>query len=96
MVDVSSSLHPAFKYRKGMLSWKVFHRGKGAKDPPMWYSDWRSVPEHKRYGEGKSGTKETLKLVSSMFHDIYTVHNNMKATDDKAKKADDSKDPTID
>ena len=77
LVDISPELDPSFKYRKGMTAWKVFHRGKGARDPPVWYSDWRTVPDYKRYREGgKDGTKEIGKLVSSMFHNIYTVRNN--------------------
>jgi hypothetical protein len=72
LVDVSKEVSPHLRYRKGMTFWKVFHRGKGSRDPPVWYSDWQSVPENKRH----SGNKDSAKLVESMFSGVYTRDNN--------------------
>jgi 16S rRNA C967 or C1407 C5-methylase (RsmB/RsmF family) len=74
LVDVSKEISPYLRYRKGMVAWKVFHRGKGGRDPPVWYSDWRSVPDHKKH----SGNKDSAKLIESMFSDVYTKANNVK------------------
>lgn len=31
LVDISKELSPNLKYRQGLTSWKVFHKGKGSK-----------------------------------------------------------------
>ncbi len=73
LVDISKEVSSHLRYRKGLTAWKVFHRGKGSRDPPVWYSDWRSVPDHKKH----SGNKDSAKLVESMFSDVYTRLNTM-------------------
>ena len=73
LVDVSKEVSPFLKYRKGMIAWKVFHRGKGNQHPAVWYSDWRSVPSDKTH----SGNKDSSRLLETMFSDIYTRRNNM-------------------
>lgn len=65
LVDVSKEVSPDLKYRKGLLNWKVFHKGKGKRIEPMWYLTYSSVHEHKR-----KYVKET------MFTDTYTMFNN--------------------
>jgi multisite-specific tRNA:(cytosine-C5)-methyltransferase len=79
-VDVSDEVSPFLKYRKGLIAWKVFHKGKGVKQPAMWYTDWRSVPEH----HSRDSNKDAVKLLPSMFSDIYTRANNLPG----AKKQD--------
>ena len=32
LVDISKELSPNLKYRKGIVNWKVYHRGKGKKE----------------------------------------------------------------
>jgi 16S rRNA C967 or C1407 C5-methylase (RsmB/RsmF family) len=73
LVDISKEVSPHFKFRPGMTAWKVFHRGKGSKDPGLWFTDWRSVPENKKH----SGNKDSTKLLESMFSETYTRRNNM-------------------
>ena len=80
LVDVSDEVSPFLKYRKGLTAWKVFHKGKGVKNPAMWYTDWRSVPEH----QSRDSNKDAVKLLPSMFSDIYTRANNLPG----AKKQD--------
>lgn len=72
IVDVSKEVSSHLKYRPGMLAWKVFHRGKGNKDPAMWFTDWRSVPPEK-----STSAKDAARLVETMFSDTYTRHNNL-------------------
>lgn len=74
LVDVSKEVSPELRYRKGLLSWKVFHRGKGKYEPPFWYTDWRSVPPERYH----KGNKDAGRLLESMFHPIYTRRNNIK------------------
>lgn len=33
LVDVSKDVSKNLKYRHGLINWKVFHKGKGKKDP---------------------------------------------------------------
>ncbi len=65
LVDVSGELSPHLKYRPGLTSWKVYHRGKGKKEGPSWYTRYEDVPDWK-----KKVIKET------MFTDTYTSINN--------------------
>ena len=66
LVDVSSEVSPHLRYRPGLTSWKVYHRGKGKKEGPAWYQRYHDVsPEWK-----KKIIKET------MFTDTYTDFNN--------------------
>ena len=71
LVDVSTEVSPYLRYRPGLLSWKVFHRGKGKNHPALWYQTWPSVPDWKRK-EGESNA-----LCETMFHEDYTYHNNV-------------------
>jgi 16S rRNA C967 or C1407 C5-methylase (RsmB/RsmF family) len=64
LVDVSPELSPHLKYRPGLISWKVYHRGKGKREPPVWYERFEDVPDWK-----KKVIKET------MFADPYTKEN---------------------
>lgn len=65
IVDVSNEVSPLLKYRPGLLNWKVFHRGKGAREKAMWYNNFKSVPDWRQ------------KIVKeSMFTDAYTDYNN--------------------
>jgi hypothetical protein len=65
LADVSKEVSPELKYRPGLTKWKVFHRGKGARQGPTWHLTYESVPDWKR-----SFCKPT------MFHDTYTYMNN--------------------
>lgn len=65
LVDVSKEVSPELKYRPGLISWRVYHRGKGKKEGPAWYTRYQDVPEWKR-----KVIKET------MFTDTYTSINN--------------------
>ena len=53
------------RYRPGFISWKVFHRGKGAREKPEWYTNFNQVPNWR-----KKVVKET------MFNYTYTELNN--------------------
>ena len=53
------------KYRQGLTSWEVYHRGKGKRHPPEWYRGYLEVPDWKR-----KVIKET------MFTSTYTDFNN--------------------
>ena len=64
-MDVSKEVSPYLNYRPGLTKWKVFHRGKGAREGPCWYTSFSKVPEWK-----KKVIKET------MFTDTYTDMNN--------------------
>jgi hypothetical protein len=33
IVDVSMEISPHLKFRPGLTSWKVYHKGKGAREP---------------------------------------------------------------
>lgn len=37
LVDVSKEVSPFLKYRPGMTEWEVYHKGKGKRNPPVWY-----------------------------------------------------------
>jgi multisite-specific tRNA:(cytosine-C5)-methyltransferase len=65
ILDVSKEVSPDLKYRPGLTSWKVYHRGKGKNHPPMFFKTFDEVPEFKR-----RVIKET------MFTDPYTEMNN--------------------
>ncbi|TNV84770.1 hypothetical protein FGO68_gene17463 [Halteria grandinella] len=65
LVDVSSELSPHLKYRPGRTHWKVYHRGKGQREPSAWYTRYEDVPNWK-----KKVIKET------MFNSTYTHINN--------------------
>ena len=65
LVDVSKEFSPELKYRQGFVNWRVYHRGKGKKEPAMWYENYDKVPQWKR-----KVIKET------MFTDPYTQFNN--------------------
>ena len=40
LIDVSSEVSPHLKYRPGLINWRVYHRGKSTKEPPMWYENY--------------------------------------------------------
>ncbi len=65
LVDVTQEVSPHLKFRKGLLNWRVHHRGKGKKEGPMSYTTYEQVPNWKR-----KIIKET------MFTDTYTMFNN--------------------
>lgn len=65
IVDVSDEVSPHLKYRPGLTSWKVFHRGKGKRHGPKWYTRFDDVEDWRQ-----KVVKET------MFTDTYTLHNN--------------------
>lgn len=65
LVDVSQEISPHLRFRKGLLNWKVYHRGKGKREGPMWYTTYDQVPKWKQ-----KIIKET------MFTDTYTMFNN--------------------
>jgi hypothetical protein len=65
LVDVKDIVSPHLKYRPGLTSWKVYHRGKGKSHPPMWHLSWESVPDWKK------GV-----LRKTMFSEEYTFKNN--------------------
>jgi 16S rRNA C967 or C1407 C5-methylase (RsmB/RsmF family) len=65
LVDVSTEVSPHLKYRQGLTSWEVYHRGKGKYHEPAWYQSFKDVPDWK-----KKNIKET------MFNDTYTYFNN--------------------
>lgn len=64
LVDASLEVSHHLKYRPGLTSWRVYHRGKGKKHAPLWYKTFESVPEWKR-----------AVLKKTMFHDTYTFFN---------------------
>lgn len=71
ILDVSKEVSPHLKYRPGLTSWKVFHRGKGAKRGPEWYTNFDEVPDWRQ------------KVVKeSMFTSTYTEFNNDGRTRD--------------
>lgn len=74
LVDVSQEVSPHLKYRKGMLNWKVYHRGKGKREGPAWYTRFEDVPDWK---------KKVIR--ESMFSNPYTTINNEpeRITDDQ-------------
>ena len=74
LVDVSGEVSPHLKYRPGMINWRVYHRGKGAKEDPAWYETYDKVPNYK-----KKIIKET------MFTDTYTMFNNESDRPDSMK-----------
>lgn len=37
LVDISKEVSPHLKYRPGLTSWQVLHKGKGKRNPPEWY-----------------------------------------------------------
>jgi hypothetical protein len=76
-VDVSKEISPHLKYRPGLTSWKVYHKGKGKNHPAEWYTTFNSVPEFRR-----KVIKET------MFTDTYTDFNN-----DEDRQGQDHADP---
>ena len=65
LVDISKEVSPHLKYRPGLTSWEVYHRGKGKHHEPAWYQSFKDVPDWK-----KKNIKET------MFNDTYTYFNN--------------------
>ena len=65
LIDVSNEINSNLKYRPGLVNWRVYHRGKGKKEPEGWYENYESVPPIKR-----KIIKET------MFTDTYTSFNN--------------------
>lgn len=65
LVDISQEVSPHLKYRPGLISWEVYHRGKGKHHEPAWYQSFKDVPDWK-----KKNIKE------SMFNDTYTYFNN--------------------
>ena len=65
IVDVSDEVSPHLKYRPGLTSWKVFHRGKGKRHGPQWYT---------RYDDVEDWRQKVVK--ETMFTDTYTLHNN--------------------
>lgn len=48
-----------------MVNWKVYHKGKGKREGPVWYEKYEAVPNWKR-----KVIRET------MFTDPYTMFNN--------------------
>ena len=71
IVDVSKEVSPHLKYRPGLTSWKVFHRGKGKKGGPEWYKSFDDIADWR-----KKVVKET------MFTSTYTDFNNDGRTPD--------------
>lgn len=65
IVDISKEVSPTLKYRPGLTSWEVFHRGKGKRHPQMWYKKFDDVEDWRR-----KVVKET------MFTETYTAENN--------------------
>jgi len=65
LVDASLEVNAHLKYRPGLTSWRVYHRGKGKKHAPLWYKTFDSVPDWKR-----------AVVKPTMFHDTYTYFNN--------------------
>jgi len=45
IVDVSKELSPHLKYRPGLTSWKVYHRGKGKHHAPKFYKNFPEITE---------------------------------------------------
>ena len=78
IVDVSQELSPFLRYRPGLTSWKVLHRGKGKKAGPMWYQNFKDVPDWQ-----KKLVKET------MFTSTYTDFNNDEVRHGKPELHDD-------
>lgn len=54
ILDMSNEVSPHLKYRQGLTSWKVYHRGKGS-HPAEFYTDFSDVPEAR-----KKHIKETM------------------------------------
>ena len=48
LVDVSKEVSPHLKYRPGMINWKVYHKGKGKREGPIWYEKYDDVPSWRR------------------------------------------------
>lgn len=44
LVDVSKEVSPHLRYRPGLINWKVYHRGKGKREKPEWYTNFANVP----------------------------------------------------
>ncbi len=65
LVDMTSEIHPEFKYRPGLTSWSVFHRGKGKRFPARWFTE---------YSQTHGAYKKTVK--ESMFSAPYSDFNN--------------------
>ena len=65
LVNCKDIVSPHLKYRPGLLSWKVYHKGKGKMHPPVWHLSYESVPEWKR-----------SVLKPTMFSEEYTLKNN--------------------
>ena len=72
IVDVSKEISPDLKYRPGLTSWKVYHRGKGKHHGPKFYKNFAEItemdPQHNEWR--KKVVKET------MFTSTYTDFNN--------------------
>jgi 16S rRNA C967 or C1407 C5-methylase (RsmB/RsmF family) len=45
LVDVKDIVSPHLKYRPGMTSWQVYHKGSGKMHPPRWHLSWESVQD---------------------------------------------------
>ena len=66
IVNVKNQISPHLKYRPGLTSWKVYHKGgKNGREPPMFYENFGQVPDWR---------KKVIK--ESMFTDSYTDFNN--------------------
>lgn len=65
IVDVRSEISPHLKFRPGLTSWRVYHRGKGSKVPATFYKNFSEVPEQRQ-----KAIRET------MFNHTYTDFNN--------------------
>mmetsp|Transcript_17005 Transcript_17005/g.26223 ORF Transcript_17005/g.26223 Transcript_17005/m.26223 type:complete len:476 (-) Transcript_17005:292-1719(-) len=67
ILDVSSEVSEHLKYRPGLTSWKVYHKGKGSREEngPRWFTKFEDVDSWR-----KKHIKET------MFTDTYTDLNN--------------------
>ena len=43
IVDVSKEISTKLKFRPGLTSWKVYHKGKGKNLPPKWFRRYEDV-----------------------------------------------------
>ena len=72
LIDISSEIHPEFRFRPGMTAWKVYHKGKGKRFPPKWFTD---------YSETEGQYAKTLK--PTMFGGVYTTINPLAKPEDQ-------------